>query len=71
MAERQDLCANDKLLQQLLLGKLPREQAAGLEDHVLGCCRCGERLAEISAEDTLVDAARTQATLPDRATTPN
>jgi len=64
MAE-QDLCASDELLQQLLLGKLPREQAAGLEEHVLGCRRCGERLAGISAEDALVEAVHAQATLAD------
>ena len=36
----------------------PREQATRLEVHVLGCRRCGERLAGIQAEDTLVEAAR-------------
>jgi len=65
MAEHQDLCANDELLRQLLLGKLAREQRTCLEDHVLGCHHCGERLAGISAEDTLVEAVRAQATLPD------
>jgi serine/threonine protein kinase len=63
MAEPQDLCANDELLQLLLLGKLPREEAARLQNHVLECRRCGERLAEVPAEDTLVEAARDQATL--------
>ena len=64
MAENQGPCATDEVLQQLLLGLLPRPQAACLEMHVLDCRRCGQRLAATQAEDALVEAARGQATLP-------
>ncbi len=66
MEEKQDLCANDAMLQQLLLGMVAREQATRLEVHVLGCRRCGERLAGIQAEDTLVEAAHARPTGPGR-----
>ena len=51
-------CPDKAELRRLLLEQPPDDRAAALEDHVNDCPTCGERLAELSTVDSLVEVFR-------------
>src|SRR5208337_4309023 len=57
------LCPDVQQLQRLLLGRLPNDVRANLEEHVLHCRQCTALLPTVKADDTLVEALRAGARL--------
>ncbi|HEV3262871.1 MAG TPA: serine/threonine-protein kinase [Gemmataceae bacterium] len=51
-------CPDDETLQRLLLGRLAQQKAESLEEHLLGCNRCGDMAQALKAEDALVAVMR-------------
>jgi WD40 repeat protein/serine/threonine protein kinase len=61
------VCADREQLSRYVSGTLPEPEARLLEEHVLGCDRCGRQLNELAACDTLCEAMRAIPTLPEAA----
>jgi WD40 repeat protein/tRNA A-37 threonylcarbamoyl transferase component Bud32 len=57
-------CPAGRTLYEFLLGQLPEEQIAAIEEHLGRCSTCLEVVTSLGAEDTLASAVRQQATLP-------
>jgi serine/threonine protein kinase/WD40 repeat protein len=62
-------CADVEVLRQLQFGRLPAAEADSLEEHLLGCAPCLERLKALQADDPLAGALRgpTNSSAPPRA----
>jgi Leucine-rich repeat (LRR) protein len=58
-------CPNRDVLQRLLLGRLPPAEAERLAQHLEGCAYCTAVVQTFQEEDTLVEAARSQAAAGD------
>lgn len=54
-------CPDDDVLRHLLLGLLPAERAAPLEDHFSACPQCAARAERASQSDVLIGAMRARA----------
>jgi Leucine-rich repeat (LRR) protein len=57
-------CPGPQQWQQLLVGQLPEREADELDRHLATCSACLESLRTMQANDTLVDAVRSQAATP-------
>src|SRR5947209_1846012 len=60
------VCPDGQDLRRLLLGEMSESDAEHLEQHFAGCDRCAQLVSKLKAEDTLVDAMRSQATAADQ-----
>src|SRR5262245_3174332 len=61
-------CGDDATLQRFLLGSLPEDELALLEEHLQLCSHCVETLARVRVEDALFDAVRHASTGADAST---
>src|SRR5688572_23415536 len=59
------ICPGQDELTQFVLGQIPDSECQYLEEHLSHCHRCGDTIHHLKAEDTLVDAVRTQAAVID------
>ena len=57
-------CSSLDVLQEYLLGRMPDDSAAALEQHLASCLECQKRLPTIAAEDDFVTGFRGQANTP-------
>jgi WD40 repeat protein len=61
-------CPSEHDLQQLLLGQIPDADAEPLEEHLSQCERCLQTASTLKLEDTLAEAVRAQAAVPELST---
>jgi WD40 repeat protein len=53
-------CPEREVLQRLLLGRLPGEEAEQLEQHLLKCDTCASAADSLTASDAIIEAARSR-----------
>ena len=58
-------CPDPEVLEQLLLGRVPSEEAVDLEDHLAVCEQCAERAGAINSEDELIVAMQAKQLPPE------